>query len=70
MGRNTPPEQGQVHDARRTAWLASRGFRIIRFRNQVLDEDLWGVVDEIKRALEQPPFPALPAEGEGAEQGK
>jgi very-short-patch-repair endonuclease len=48
-------EQGQVHHARRTAWNALRGFRIIRFRNQALDEDLWGVVDEIKRALEQPP---------------
>ncbi len=63
-------EQGQVHDARRTVWLASRGFRVIRFRNQVLDEDMWGVVDEIKRALEQPPSPALPAKGEGVGQGR
>jgi 5-methyltetrahydrofolate--homocysteine methyltransferase len=29
------------HDQRRTNWLASRGFRIIRFRNQELDEDIW-----------------------------
>ena len=69
-------EEGQVHDARRTAWLASREFRVIRFRNHALDEDIWAVVDEIKRALgecelrgEQPPSPALPAEGEGAGQG-
>jgi very-short-patch-repair endonuclease len=39
------------HDARRTTWLASRGFRVIRFRNQALDEDIWIVVEEIKRAL-------------------
>src|SRR4051812_5129020 len=32
-------EKGQVHDACRTAWLASCGFRVIRFRNQALDED-------------------------------
>jgi very-short-patch-repair endonuclease len=62
-------EQGQAHDAHRTVWLAARGFRVIRFRNQLLDEDMWGVVDEIKRALEQPPSPALPAKGEGVGQG-
>ena len=44
-------EKGQVHDAGRTAWLASRGFRVIRFRNQELDENIWAVVEEIKRAL-------------------
>jgi very-short-patch-repair endonuclease len=63
-------EQGQVHDARRTVWLAARGFRIIRSRNQVLDENIWRVVDQIKRALEQPPSPALPAKGEGVGQGR
>jgi very-short-patch-repair endonuclease len=56
-------DKGREHDARRTAWLASRGFRVIRFRNQALDEDIWLVVEEIKRALRQPPSPALPAEG-------
>jgi very-short-patch-repair endonuclease len=44
-------DQGNNHDARRTAWLNSRGFRVIRFRNQALDEDIWGVVEEIERAL-------------------
>jgi very-short-patch-repair endonuclease len=59
------------HDARRSGWLTSRGFRVIRFRNQALDEDIGEVVDEIKRALrelenggvEQSPSPALPARG-------
>src|SRR5204863_4151265 len=26
------------HDNRRSEWLTSRGFRVIRFRNQALDE--------------------------------
>ncbi len=61
-------EQGKERDARRTAWLASRGFRVIRFRNHELDEDIRLVVDEIRRAVrecenKQPPSPALPAEG-------
>jgi very-short-patch-repair endonuclease len=68
-------DKGKERDARRTAWLTARGFRVIRFRNQALDEDIWGVVEEIKRALRdseldvrQPPSPALPSEGEGAGQ--
>jgi len=67
-------EKGQVHDACRTAWLASRGFRVIRFRNQALDEDIWGAVDEIKRALgdcesrgEQPPPRPSPRRGRESE---
>ena len=44
-------DRGKDHDARRTDWLASRGFRVIRFRNQLLDEDIWSVVEEIERAL-------------------
>jgi len=40
------------YDARRNAWLESRGFRVIRFRNQTLDENLGEVVEEkIQRAL-------------------
>jgi very-short-patch-repair endonuclease len=61
--------RGQDHDVRRTAWLASRGFRVIRFRNQSLDDNIWGVVEEIQRALEQPPSPALPAEGREQNKG-
>jgi very-short-patch-repair endonuclease len=56
------------HDSRRTAWLNGRGYHIIRFRNQELDEDIRGVVDKITRAAaeleaQNPPTPALPAEG-------
>jgi very-short-patch-repair endonuclease len=41
------------HDDRRTAWLAAQGFRVIRFRNQALDEDIRKVVKMIERALEE-----------------
>ena len=56
----------------RTAWLADRGFRIIRFRNQDLDDDIWTVVNEITSAIEEleaanPPSPTLPAEGRESE---
>ena len=58
------------HDARRTAWLSTHGFRVLRFRNQELDENIHGVVDAIERVLTElesltlhPPSPALPAEG-------
>ena len=43
----------QAHDGRRTAWLAAQGFRVIRFRNQKLDEDIRQVVKMIERALEE-----------------
>ena len=43
----------KTHDDRRTAWLASQEFRVIRFRNQMLDEDLRQVVEEIKRVVEE-----------------
>jgi very-short-patch-repair endonuclease len=41
------------HDSRRTAWLASQGFRVIRFWNHELDEEIHGVVNAILAALEQ-----------------
>jgi very-short-patch-repair endonuclease len=49
----------QAHDARRTAWLKFRGFQVVRFRNQELDEDIQGVVERIKELLETPPQPSL-----------
>jgi very-short-patch-repair endonuclease len=55
------------HDERRAIWLSSRGFRVLRFRNQELDENIHGVVDAIAGALAEleksPPSPTLPAEG-------
>ena len=54
------------HDNRRTSWLAARGFRVVRFRNQELDENIHAVVDTISSAIHElesraqnPPSPAL-----------
>jgi very-short-patch-repair endonuclease len=30
--------------------MKSRGLRVIRFRNEALEKDIWRVVEEIKRA--------------------
>ena len=59
------------HDERRTSWLASRGFRVVRFRNQELDENIRAVVDAIERAIDElegraespPPQPSPPRGG-------
>jgi len=64
-------EKGKQHDARRTAWLESREFRVLRFRNQALDDDIWTVVEEIRRVLRDcglSPLPSPPRQGEGAGQ--
>ena len=62
------------HDERRTAWLTARGFRVLRFRNQEMDENIHSVVDTIDRAIEaiekskaSSPLPNPPIQGEGIE---
>jgi very-short-patch-repair endonuclease len=64
--------EAKTHDARRTAFLETYGFRVIRFRNQELDDNIDAVVEKIKLELKvfesiQNPSPTLPVEGEGAE---
>jgi very-short-patch-repair endonuclease len=61
------------HDARRTAWLAERGYRVIRFRNHEIDEEVRRVVEAIRQEIEmanstppQSPLPNPPLQGEGA----
>jgi very-short-patch-repair endonuclease len=60
------------YDDRRTAWLVSRGFRVLRFWNHELDDGLALVVDRIRRAIEEAtsgvkpsPLPSPPRRGEG-----
>ena len=61
------------YDRQRTAWLASRGFRVIRFRNQALDENILQVVEEIQHALKEPtrrqPPPQTSPQGGGIRKG-
>jgi 5-methyltetrahydrofolate--homocysteine methyltransferase len=47
-------QSGKDHDARRTEWLTSRGFRVFRFRNQELDENIRQVVETIQKTLNEP----------------
>jgi very-short-patch-repair endonuclease len=61
--------QAVEHDNRRDTWLTMRGFHIIRFRNQELDENIQAVVDAMEQAISElelqrnHPSPALPVEG-------
>ena len=55
----------QDDDAARTRWLESRGFRVLRFWNHEVSENLQGVLTVIVQALEdrKPPHPGpLPPE--------
>jgi hypothetical protein len=55
--------------------MKSRGLRVIRFRNEALEKDIWRVVEEIKRAPgeceadRQPPSQPSPPRG-GSRQRK
>ncbi|HEY3395106.1 MAG TPA: DUF559 domain-containing protein [Lacipirellulaceae bacterium] len=64
------------YDARRTQWLSSRGFQVMRFRNQELDENIQAVMDAIEHALNlassnesKSPLPNPPRRGEGTNPG-
>jgi very-short-patch-repair endonuclease len=50
-------------DAVRTSWLNSRGFRVIRFWNYVIFEDLEAVLESIGLALLATPHPNPPPQG-------
>jgi len=52
------------HDSTRTAALFSMGYRVLRFWNNEVVENIGAVLEAIRLALESPsPFP-LPASGE------
>jgi very-short-patch-repair endonuclease len=44
-------------DDRRTAWLESRGFRVLRFWNNEVLQQTDGVLERINKALLEPPPP-------------
>ena len=52
-------------DDERTRWLNSRGFRVLRFWNHEVFEDLDSVFEAIWNALKAPPPQPSPARGEG-----
>jgi very-short-patch-repair endonuclease len=51
-----------AYDAGRTEDLAAYGYRVLRFRNDAVFDDLEAVLDAIREAAIAPPLPAL---GEG-----
>jgi very-short-patch-repair endonuclease len=50
-------------DDRRSAWLASRGFKVLRFWNNDVLQETDGVVETIRSALAETPSLSLPARG-------
>jgi very-short-patch-repair endonuclease len=48
-----------IRDIERTAWLEKQGYRVVRFTNAQVANDLTAVVDEIRKHL------ALPLDGGG-----
>ena len=56
------------YDMKRDAWLVSEGFRVLRFWNNDVMENLEGVLMNIVATLSPPPQPS-PLEGEGDKRG-
>jgi very-short-patch-repair endonuclease len=55
------------HDQRRTAWLESVGYRVLRFWNGEVFTSAEGVLETIRLALLNPPPQPSPSRGEGEE---
>ena len=61
-------ESAAEKDAARTAWLNSEGFRVIRFSEKAVRDDVDAVVRQIVAATLSPPSPTLPpSRGKGDE---
>jgi very-short-patch-repair endonuclease len=56
---------GSAHDAVRDAWLASKGWRVLRFWNNEVLGNMDGVLQVIAVALAEPPPQPSPLQGEG-----
>ena len=57
--------EGQAADALRTEWLANARWRVLRFTNSEVLQNLDGVLQTIVVALSQPPHPTPLPTGEG-----
>lgn len=54
----------EAFDANRTAWLESKGYRVIRFANRDVLGNLDGVLTTIRALLGAPPLPSPLPDGE------
>jgi very-short-patch-repair endonuclease len=52
-----------AYDRARTRWLESRGYRVLRFWNGDVLQDIEGVLETIYRALAETPHPNPPPQG-------
>ncbi|MEG3086476.1 endonuclease domain-containing protein [Sphingomonas sp. PB4P5] len=52
-------------DAHRTAWLETQGYRVIRFTNSDVMQNIEGVLDTLASALAAAPLPTLSPKGRG-----
>jgi very-short-patch-repair endonuclease len=57
------------NDARRTAWLEGRGFRVLRFWNNEVLGEMSGVLEVVRKALDAP-LPSPPRGGGGGQKGE
>jgi very-short-patch-repair endonuclease len=57
----------EEEDRKRTEYLKIRGFRVVRFWNNDIIENIDGVVETIERILRTSPPPTPPARGRGVE---
>ena len=65
-GESHDYDERQAHDARRDNWFVSQGYRVLRFTNDDVLQNLEGVVAVIAGAL--PPSLSLPHKGGGNDQ--
>jgi very-short-patch-repair endonuclease len=54
-----PPER-QAADAIRTQWLKGEGYRVLRFDERQVCDDLFSIVERIAAEAAPPPSPTLP----------
>ena len=57
--------ENHQYDDKRTKWLMDEGYRVLRFWNNQIFNEMDGVLELIMKALETPPSQPSPSNGEG-----
>jgi len=58
-------DESEHYDARRTKWLNEKGYRVVRFWNNDVMNNMEGVMERLFEVLSPPPQPSPSTEGEG-----
>jgi very-short-patch-repair endonuclease len=56
----------ESYDEKRTEYLKNLGYRVVRFTNREVIENMEGVLESLALIIETPPLPTLSPEGERA----